>query len=329
MAVYTPVSEDQAARFIQAYGLGQFQKLTPIEAGIENTNYFIDTIKRRFVLTLFEARVREQDLPFFIAFMDHLHKADLPVAQVMRREDGGAIGRLADRPAIVTSFLEGTSPDLPATPDICHTMGNMVARMHSAAESFPQHRHNALALEGWQRLAATILPGAGAIDPALPHHIQSELDHLTHHWPAPSTLPRTIIHADLFPDNIFFIGKTLTGVIDFYFACEDFAAYDLAITLTAWGFDKDDQLDRQACRALLAGYQAQRPLSPSERQALPLLMRGAAMRFLLTRTYDWLHQQQDALVVVKDPLAYHRRLMAIKQLSPADWHGLMETEGYD
>ena len=301
MAVYTPVSADDLLKFLQAYELGEVRAFKGIAEGIENTNYFLETDQGRYILTLFEARVAEQDLPFFMALMSDFGKTNLPSAAPVADKDGVVLKRLNRRPAVIIDFVDGLSVDQP-TPDHCAALGEMLAQMHLATQKLDLSRDNSLSVLGWRDLARS----CGDLD-QVSAGLQAQVDdHLgaVEAWPTPAALPRGVIHADLFPDNVLFSGPDITGLIDFYFACTDFYAYDLAICLNAWGFDPAHKYNQENAAALLGAYHAVRPLSEAEQTALPLLARGAALRFLLTRAYDWLNQTAGALVTVKDPAEY-------------------------
>lgn len=305
MAVYTHVSDEALAHFLTRYDLGTVVSFKGIAGGVENTNYLLQTNRGTYILTLYEKRVAEEDLPFFVGLMDHLAIRDFPCPRPVRNIDGEALGRLEDRPAAIVSFLPGMEIATPGA-DHCRQTGRTMAQMHASAVEFELHRANALALESWRPLATGALPQADEVEAGLAELIQAELDYLQTRWP--SDLPAGIIHADMFRDNVFFLDGRLSGVIDFYFACNDLVAYDLAIAINAWCFDRDLQFDSTLSAALLEGYEAIRPLTDAERGALPVLCRGAALRFLLTRLNDWLNVPPGALVVPHDPKAFSGRL---------------------
>jgi homoserine kinase type II len=321
MAVYTEVSDDDLARFIASYDLGALLSYKGIAEGVENTNYLVHTDKGPFFLTLYEKRVAPADLPFFLALMEHLAKAGLNCPTPVHDAKGRALRKLAGKPAALVTFLEGVWIRRPQTRH-CWAVGQAMARLHLAGRSFQLRRANALGLAGWRPLYARFRPRAEEVAVGLAATIEHELQHLETNWPA--DLPQGIIHADLFPDNVFFLGDTLSGLIDFYFACNDALAYDIAITLNAWCFESDHSFNVTKGQALLKGYQSARALEPAERQALPLLARGAALRFLLTRAYDWLHTSSDALVSRKDPQEYLRRLKFHRSIRSASEYGLEE-----
>jgi homoserine kinase type II len=322
MAVYTEVSDDDLAQFIASYDLGALLSYKGIAEGVENTNYLVHTEKGPFFLTLYEKRVAPADLPFFLALMEHLAKAGLNCPTPVRDAKGRSLRMLAGKPAALVTFLEGVWIRRPQ-PRHCWAVGQALARLHLAGQGFKLVRANALGLAGWRPLYARFRPRAEEVALGLAATIEQELDHLEANWPA--DLPRGIIHADLFPDNVFFLGDTLSGLIDFYFACNDALAYDIAIILNAWCFESDHSFNITKGQALLKGYQSARRLEPAERAAMPLLARGAALRFLLTRAYDWLHTASDALVSRKDPQEYLRRLKFHRSIRSASEYGLEEA----
>lgn len=306
MAVYTHVSSEALVRFFTRYDEGALLSAKGIAEGVENSNYLIDTDKGRYILTLYEKRVREEDLPFFMALTEHLAMKGLPVPRPIHDRSGVVLQELAGRPACLIEFLTGVSLDEPA-PGACHEIGRFLAQLHLAVADFDGARANDLSLRGWQELASACDGGFAGIAADLEQLVNAQLADLEAHWPA--QLPSGVIHADLFPDNALFHDGEISGVIDFYFACSDSFAYDLAITHAAWAFSPDGSVHHaERSAALLAGYQSVRPLSEAEHAAFPLLCRGAALRFLLTRCYDWLNTPAGALVNRKDPLAFRHRL---------------------
>ncbi|WP_440981429.1 homoserine kinase [Shinella sumterensis] len=305
MAVYTDITEDDLSSFLTAYDAGTLLSYKGIAEGVENSNFLLHTTKGPFILTLYEKRVDRDDLPFFLGLMHHLAERGLSCPLPLPRKDGALLGELSGRPAAMISFLEGMWLRKPAARH-CREVGIALAKMHLAAEGFEIRRENALSVEGWRPLWEKSAARADEVEAGLQKEIGQELHYLEAHWPA--NLPEGVIHADLFPDNVFFIGDDLSGLIDFYFACNDYLAYDVAICLNAWCFEKDGSYNLTKGMALLTGYESVRPLSGDEAAALPLLARGSAMRFFLTRLYDWLMTPAGALVVKKDPLEYLRKL---------------------
>ncbi len=305
MAVYTEVSDDELAAFIAGYGVGELMSYKGIAEGVENTNYIVHTTTRPLILTLYEKRVARGDLPYFIGLMEHLAAAGVPCPTPLRNAQGEALGELAGRAAALVTFLEGFWVRHP-TADHCLKVGTALARLHLAGQGFPLQRTNALGPDGWPPLFQRFRSRADEITKGLGETVARELEALLPAWPR--GLPGGVIHADLFPDNVFFIGAELSGLIDFYFACNDAFAYDLAICLNAWCFEPNFTFNVTKGRALLRGYEQVRALADEERAAMPVLARGAALRFLLTRSYDWLHTPAGAVVKPHDPIAYLRRL---------------------
>ncbi len=305
MAVYTDVSDDELARFIAGYGLGALLSYKGIAEGVENTNYLIHADAGAFILTLYEKRVDPNDLPYFLTLMDHLAARGVTCPLPVRDSSGRNLNQLSGRHAALITFLEGVWPRKPR-PSHCVEVGKALAQLHVAGRDFAMTRANALGPSGWPPLFHKVEHRADKILPGLRRLISDELALIDESWP--KDLPRGVIHADLFPDNVFFIGDRLSGLIDFYFACNDALAYDVAVCLNAWCFSADHSYDAGKGRALIDGYQSVRALEERERAALPMLARGAALRFLLTRTFDWLNTPRDALVARKDPFDYVRRL---------------------
>jgi homoserine kinase type II len=305
MAVYTEVSDEELATFIAGYGLGELLSFKGIAEGVENTNYFIHATAGTFILTLYEKRVQREDLPYFLGLMEHLAARGVSCPTPVRDAGGRHLNELSGRPAALVTFLEGLWVRRP-TAAHCAAVGRALAQLHLGAADFPMRRANALGLAGWQPLYERFADKAASIAPGLDRLIEDELRSLQSAWP--QGLAEGVIHADLFPDNVFFLGGDLSGLIDFYFACNDALAYDVAVCLNAWCFEKDLAFNITKGRAFLRGYEEVRPLSGTERAAMPTLARGAALRFLLTRAYDWLNTPGDALVSPKNPLEYVRRL---------------------
>jgi homoserine kinase type II len=305
MAVYTEVAAEDLSAFLSGYDLGELLAYKGIAEGVENSNFLVHTARGYYFLTLFEKRVAAADLPFFLGLIEHLANRGLTCPQPVKARAGGVIGTLAGRPAAIVTFLDGMSIRRPSAVH-CAGVGEAVARLHLAGADFPLSRANALSVSGWRPLYEAAAPSANGVQPGLDKAIAAELTALEASWP--QGLPQGVIHADLFPDNVFFLGERLSGLIDFYFACIDTLAYDVAICLNAWCFELDHSYNVTKGRALLQAYARNRALSAAEREALPLLCRGAALRFLLTRLVDWLNVPPGALVKPKDPLEYFRKL---------------------
>ena len=321
MAVYTEVSDEELGAFVASYDVGALLSYKGIAEGVENTNYLLHTEKGPIFLTLYEKRVDPADLPFFLGLMEHLAKAGLNCPTPVRDSQGRMLRTLAGRPAALVTFLEGVWIRRPQ-PRHCAAVGKALAGLHVAGRGFGLTRANGLGLSGWRPLFERFEARADDIVPGLAATVRQELDVLEAQWPA--GLEQGIIHADLFPDNVFFLGDALSGLIDFYFACNDALAYDIAVTLNAWCFESDHSFNVTKGQALLKGYESVRPLSAAERHALPLLARGAALRFLLTRAYDWLHTSSNALVNRKDPGEFLRRLKFHRGVRSASEYGLLE-----
>lgn len=305
MAVYTEIGDDELRAFTALYDIGEVLSCKGIAEGVENSNYLLSTDHANFILTLYEKRVARDDLPFFIALMDHLAHQGVACPTPVRAKDGDALRELCGRPAAIVTFLNGMWPRR-IEPFHCAQLGGALARLHLAGESLSLVRPNDLGVAGWRRLYDGCRDRADELQPGLAIELGEELAFLEAFWPR--DLPTGIIHADLFPDNVFFRDRALSGLIDFYFACTDFLAYDIAICLNAWCFEPDLSFNVTKARLLVASYRAVRPLGPAELAALPLLARGSALRFLLTRLYDWLNQTAGALVRPKDPLEYLKKL---------------------
>ncbi|MCE7795854.1 homoserine kinase [Sphingobium sufflavum] len=311
MAVYTAVPAEALADFLADYDCGTLISAKGIAEGVSNSNFLVETtgsdgLGHRYILTLYEHRTDPEDLPFFIDLLDHLGAKGLPVPRFIPDSVGHHVKTLCGRPACLIEFLTGVSVTEP-TAGQAFAAGRAMAELHRAAADFVGARHNDLGIDGWQPLAASCDGDLDSIAPGLEARVTDELAHLTAAWP--DRLARSVIHADLFPDNVLMLGERVTGLIDFYFSCTDIRAYDLAVIHGAWCFDGDGatyHADRG--EALVAGYQSLLPLSAEERAAFSTLCRGAAIRFLLTRAYDWINTPADAMVTRKDPLAYLRRL---------------------
>ena len=315
MAVYTHIGAEDMAQLIAAFDVGPLISAKGIAEGVSNSNWLVDTAGTdgrgaRFILTMYEKRMNTAELPFFLGLLDHLAAGGCPVPRTIHDRSGEAF-RIWPSPEgpkalALIEFLPGVSVDLP-TPPQARAVGAALAGIHLTARSFAGDRANSLGLSGWRRLADDCAGHFGEIDPGLGPLVAGELAQLEREWPG--HLPQSVIHADLFPDNVLIVGEDVSGLIDFYFACRDAMAYDLAVTHGAWCFDATGRrFDQAVSTALLAGYESVRHLTAAERAALPLLARGAALRFTLTRAYDWVNTPAGAIVTRKDPLAFARRL---------------------
>lgn len=305
MAVYTEVTDDALGAFLVDYNLGTAVAFRGIAEGVENSNFQLRTTTGDFILTLYEKRVDPAELPWFLGLMEHLAGHGITCPQPVRGQDGGSLRALAGRPACITTFLPGVWPRRVRV-EHCAAVGAALAGLHLAGAGYKVERVNALGPHGWRPLLDRCLGRADEVQRGLSTELSTALDGILDAWPG--TLPRGHIHADLFPDNVFFLDGRLSGLIDFYFAATDLFAYDVAVCLNAWCFETDYSFNVTKARALLRGYTAGRPLSPEEAAALPVLCQGAALRFLLTRLFDWVNTPPGALVTRKDPLEYLRRL---------------------
>ena len=319
MAVYTAVSDQDLALFLGNYDIGRAVSFKGIAEGVENSNYFLLTDQGPYILTLYEKRVTPEDLPYFLGLMEHLARRGLACPTPIHGRDGEVLRELCGRPAAITSFLSGVWPLRPA-PSHCGPLGEALAKMHVAGLDYPAQRKNALSVAGWRKLFDQSEARADEVEPGLAKELAGELDELAARWPR--DLPEGVIHADLFPDNVFFDGDELSGLIDFYFACNDFLAYDLAICLNAWCFEPDTSFNITKARLMINAYRKVRSCSVAELSALPLLARGAALRFLLTRLYDWLNQVDGAMVKPKDPMEYLKKLRFHRGLEGPGAYGI-------
>jgi len=319
VAVYTEINDEELAEFVEGYDIGGVRSCKGIAEGVENSNYLLVTQSGPFILTLYEKRVDPSDLPFFLGLMNHLAERGVlcPTAVVDKR--GETLGEIAGRPAAIITFLDGVWPRRPRL-EHCTATGKALAQLHLAAIDLDLRRDNRLSVAGWADLADSIGRDADRVSAGLSDEIAGELAFLESNWPV--DLPTGIIHADLFPDNVFFLGEELSGVIDFYFACNDMLAYDLAICINAWCFEPDGALNVTKSKGLIEGYGSARSLTPREVKSLPILSRGAALRFLLTRINDWLSVPPGALVTPKDPAEYLGKLRFHRQAQDGEAYGI-------
>jgi homoserine kinase type II len=326
MAVYTEVSDEALRAFLAGYELGELLAYRGIAEGVENSNYALRTSAGDFILTLYERRVDPAELPYFLGLMDHLAARGLPCPVPVHGRDGQALRELAGRPAAICTFLEGVWPRR-VRPEHLAPLGTALAKLHAAGRDFDGVRPNALGPAGWAPLLDRCRAGGDSVQPGLIAELDEHLSGILAAWPKEGALPAGQIHADLFPDNVFFLdhgdGKPqLSGIIDFYFACTDLLAYDIAVCLNAWCFEPDLSFNVTRAKNMLSAYQAARPLSAAERDALPVLCRGAAIRFLLTRLFDWTNTPPGALVTRKDPIEYLRKLRFFARAESAASLGL-------
>jgi homoserine kinase type II len=305
MAVYTEVTDEALAEFLAGYDIGTLVAFRGIAEGVENSNYSLRTTDGDFILTLYEKRVDPRDLPWFLGLIEHLAQHGLVCPQPVRGRDGSALRHLSGKYAAITTFLPGVWPRR-VRPAHCGPVGATLAKLHRAGADYAPTRANALGPDSWMPLLDRCRDRADEVQAGLAQELDHALSAILAGWPR--GLPIGHIHADMFPDNVFFLGETLSGVIDFYFACTELLAYDVAVCLNAWCFEPDFSFNVTKSRMLLAAYQAVRPLSVNEQAALPVLCQGAAIRFLLTRLFDWVNTPAGALVTRKNPVEYLRRL---------------------
>ena len=319
MAVYTAISDEDLASFLADYDIGDPLSFSGIAEGVENTNFMVRTTTGTYILTLYEKRVNPDDLPFFLNLMSHLADKGLSCPRPVLAKSGEALGTLNGRPAAIVTFLDGVW-HRKVMPVHCRALGTELARMHAMGADFPMVRENSLSVQSWRPLLESCGPQADSVKPGLYAFLEAEIDFLEKNWPA--DLPRDVVHADLFQDNVFFLGDELSGFIDFYFACTDMLVYDLAICLNAWCFENDGSFNITKARLMITAYESVRKLSDAELAALPVLARGSATRFLLTRLYDWLNHPEGAFVKPKDPMEYHRKLSFHQSVTSSAGYGI-------
>ena len=312
MAVYTDITDEELAELLAGYDLGAPLAFKGIAEGVSNSNFLLETTFGRFILTVYEKRVAEADLPFFLGLMQWLSQHGYPSAAPKTDREGRILQRVRGKPCVIVEFLSGLSVRRPTVAH-CREAGAGLAALHLAAQGFGMARANDLGQGAWASMFAPLTAEADALKPGLAAVIKGDIESLAARWP--QGLPQGVIHADYFPDNVFFREGAFAGAIDFYFACVDFLAYDLAVALNAWCFEPDGSFNITSARAMVAGYERRRPLSEAERAALPVLAHGAAMRFFLTRLHDWGATPAGALVRPKDPLEYERKL-AVHRAAP-------------
>jgi homoserine kinase type II len=316
MAVYTDVTAEELAGFLAGYELGELLSYKGIAEGVENSNFLVHTSTGNYILTLYEKRVAAKDLPFFLGLMQHLASRGITCPLPIKNKKGDALGKVAGRPAAIITFLDGLWLRRPSAVH-CAALGEALAKLHLAGLDFGLKRRNTLSVDGWRPLFEHCRDRVNEVQRSLR---EMELASLERDWPR--GLPQGVIHADLFPDNVFFLGDRLSGMIDYYFACNDALAYDVAICLNAWCFEADHSYNVTKGRALLQNYARVRQLDEAERAALPRLARGAALRFLLTRLVDWFNVPPGALVRPKDPMEYFRKLRFHQQVKSASDYGI-------
>ena len=308
MAIYTKLSENVLKEFFSKYNLGKLVNYNGIQDGIENTNYFVQTDKGKFILTIYEKRVEEQDLPFFMGLMRNLFDSNFPSPEPLINKNGNYITEIANKKAAVVSFLNGSAKKI-LSPDNCNKVGIESAKLHMITKNLKGKRENRLSVDSWKKIYKKIKKDCTKIHPNLTNIIEKNLQEIENSWP--KNIPSGIIHADLFPDNIFFKGNTVTGIIDFYFSCHDFYAFEIAICLNALCFEgQKENLSFNVTKAkkFIDGYSSIKKITEEEKKYLKILCQGAAMRFLLTRVFDYLNLTEGALVKIKDPIEYLKRL---------------------
>lgn len=315
MAVYTIISDAMIDQLLEGYDIGKRRQLTGITQGVENTNYRLETGQGIFILTIYERRVAPSELPFFIGLKGHLAAKHYPCPSPVADKSGQILQTIKDKPMAIVTFLQGASTTVPSEHQ-CWKAGEVLAKLHLNAADFTITRPNALGQHAWRPLFKDTGKAADQLETGLVTKIEEWLSRIEAEWP--KDLPTGIIHADLFPDNVLFSGDDISGVIDFYFACQDWFAYDLAIMINAWCFDNQKTYQHGHAAALYAGYTSLRPLNQAEYQALPVLARGAAMRFFLTRLYDWVNTPADAQVLPHNPVDYLDRLHFFDMMTTAD-----------
>ena len=311
MAVYTSISKDALEDHLAAFDIGRLVSFEPVAEGVENSNYFIKTDRDKYVLTLFEKRVVPEELPFYLGFMEYVRSHGIPAPRVLAARQGGSVLSLKGKPSIITEFLKGNWPRR-ITPSHAAAVGEKLAQMHALGRKFPMKRANTMSYPAWKSLIHACRDGADRLESGLFAFLDAELEDIGKNWP--KYLPRGAIHADLFPDNVFFDSDKIFGIIDFYFACSDTLAYDLMLTFNAWCFDKDSGLDQDRARVFLEAYQKTRPLTRGELKSLPFFGRASALRIVATRLYDLLNPVADAIVTPKDPMEYIRILRFHRQI---------------
>lgn len=319
MAVYTAISDEDLAFFLADYDIGDPLSFSGIAEGVENSNFMVRTTTGTFILTLYEKRVNPDDLPFFLNLMNHLAGKGLSCPRPVPKKSGETLSSLNGRPAAVVTFLDGIW-HRKIMPVHCRALGTEMARMHLMGADFEMIRENSLSVRSWRPLLESCGSQADSVKPGLYAFLDAEIDFLEENWP--TDLPCGVVHADLFQDNVFFLGDDLSGFIDFYFACTDMLAYDLAICLNAWCFESDGSFNITKARLMITAYESVRKLSDAELAALPVLARGSAARFLLTRLYDWLNHPEGAFVKPKDPMEYHRKLSFHQSVSSSAGYGI-------
>ena len=315
MAVYTRVNSKDINYIEKNYNIGKIKSFTGIKKGIENTNYLLKTENKKFILTLFEKRVQEKDLPFFMNLMEKLNKHKINCPEPQRNKRGSFITKIKNKSASIVSFVEGKDKSKLNSKN-CYEIGKNIAKFHKVSKKIKLFRKNSLSIKQWPKILGKIGNKSKVIDPNLNSLMKNSLNDIKNNWP--KDLPHGIIHADLFIDNIFFKKNKLSGYIDFYFACNDFLIYEIAICINALCFDKKNNkfiFNKKKSQNLIKGYSKIRSLSNKEKKSLNILCRGAALRYLLTRTYDYLNTPKSAIIKIKNPREYIQKLKVHNKFS--------------
>jgi len=305
MAVYTKLEHKEVDRFLEQYNINNFKDFKEITEGVENTNYLIKTLGQDYILTIYEKRVDENDLPFFIKLLSILSENNFPCPKPIPNKNNEKINKIKNKNAALVTFLNGHSKTRITTED-CFEIGKITAQLHEITKKFNIYRKNNLSIESWQSIFDKIIKQKIDLNESIIKKTKNYLNFLKDKWP--KELPQGIIHADLFPDNIFFTNNKVSGIIDFYFACNDFFAYEIAICLNSICFDNNSTFNMTKAKNLIDGYSSTRELSEDEKKYLPILSMGAAMRFFLTRLYDFYHTDNKANAKIKDPFEYLKKI---------------------
>ena len=305
MAVYTKLEHQEVRQFLEQYNINNFKDYEGITEGVENTNYLIKTSEQDYILTIYEKRVDENDLPFFIKLLSYLSENKFPCPKPIANKNNEKINRIKNKNAALVTFLNGQSKNK-ITSEECFEIGKITAQLHEITKKFDINRKNNLSIENWDSIFEKTIKQKIDLDESIIKKTKNYLNFLKDKWP--KNLPQGIIHADLFPDNIFFTNNKVSGIIDFYFACNDFFAYEIAICINSLCFDNNSTFNMTKAKNLIDGYTSIRTLSEDEKKYLPILSMGAAMRFFLTRLYDFYHTDNKADVKIKDPFEYLKKI---------------------
>lgn len=305
MAVYTKLAHQEVEQFLEQYNINNFKDYKGITEGVENTNYFINTLEQDYILTIYEKRVDENDLPFFINLLSNLSENKFPCPKPIANKNNEKINKIKNKNAALVTFLNGQSKNK-ITSEECFEIGKITAQLHEITKKFNVNRKNNLSIESWQNIFEKTIKQKIDLDETIIKKTKNYLNFLKDNWP--KNLPQGIIHADLFPDNIFFTNNKVSGIIDFYFACNDFFAYEIAICINSICFDNNSTFNMTKAKNLIDGYSSIRTLSEEEKKFLPILSMGAAMRFFLTRLHDFYHTDNKADVKIKDPFEYFKKI---------------------